>query len=139
MNLYKLLEKHEGKRNKMYKDSLGIETIGIGHNLRDRPISDASVKQILRDDVNDVIHDVKRAFYWYNSLSDVRQAVVLSMVFNMGLSRFKKFKNTINHIAGGTYSAAAMEMKDSLWARQVGNRADELAEMMRTGKWMEES
>jgi len=33
----------------------------------------------------------------------------------------------------GEYRRAATEMLDSKWARQVGNRALELAEMMRTG------
>ena len=41
-NKDKLMEKlvaHEGLRLQVYKDTLGIDTIGIGRNLQDRGIS----------------------------------------------------------------------------------------------------
>jgi len=135
MNTYELIKKHEGTRDKMYKDSEGIETIGIGHNLRDKPISNAAIEQIFSDDLADVIDEVSQAFTWYNDLNEVRQAVILDMVFNMGLAGFKLFKNTIKLLANGEYDAASIEMLDSLWARQVGSRADTLSNMMRTGEW----
>jgi len=128
-----MITRHEGIRHVMYKDSLGVATLGVGHNLS-KPISDAAVSQILADDISDARHDCS-TFDWFPYLDGVRQAVVIDMVFNMGLNRFKKFKNTISHIRGGAYSAAAMEMLDSRYARQVGKRAVELAEMMRTGEW----
>jgi len=133
MTIEDLIIKHEGIRHRVYKDSLGIPTIGCGHNLT-KPISDVAVRQILHDDIVDARRDCAE-FDWYHYLDSVRQAVVLDMVFNMGVGRFKSFKNTIQYIATGQYGAAAMEMLDSLWAKQVGKRADELAEMMRTGEW----
>jgi len=133
MRLQALLVKHEGVRHTLYKDSLGIPTIGVGHNLN-KPLSNEAVEQILKDDIADAKRDAE-SFPWFNRLDDVRQAVVIDMLFNMGLSRFKGFKRMIGHIAAGTYSAAALEMLDSLWAKQVGKRAEELAEMMRSGQW----
>ena len=56
------------------------------------------------------------------------------MVFNLGLSRFRRFRKTIAAIKAGDWEQAAREMLASLWARQVGRRAQELAEMMRRGK-----
>jgi lysozyme len=118
----------------MYKDSIGIESIGIGHNLRDKSISDKAVLQIFKDDLQDTINDCK-AFDWFERLSDVRQAVILDMVFNMGIAGFTAFTNTIKLLSKGEYNAASIEMLDSLWARQVGNRADALATMMLTNEW----
>jgi len=134
LNITELLTHHEGFRNRMYKDSIGIESIGIGHNLRDKPISDKAVLQIFKDDLQDTINDCK-TFVWFEGLSDVRQAVILDMVFNMGLAGFKAFKNTIKLISKGEYTAASIEMLDSLWARQVGPRADTLATMMLLNDW----
>ena len=56
------------------------------------------------------------------------------MVFNLGLSRFEKFKKTIAAIESGNYAKAAAEMVLSDWFIQVGNRGPELVEMMRTGR-----
>jgi lysozyme len=58
---------------------------------------------------------------------------VLSMIFNLGLTRFKGFYNTIRAIERHDYATAAALMLQSKWAKQVGPRATRLSEMMRTG------
>ncbi len=60
-------------------------------------------------------------------------AVVLNMIFNMGLSRFSGFIKTIGYIENGQYFMAATEMLDSKWAKQVGKRARTLAKLMEAG------
>jgi len=134
MNIEELLIKHEGLRTTAYTDSLGVWTVGVGHNLQAKPLSMQAVQQILHDDIADSIEDCK-GFYWFEGLDEVRQAVVIDMVFNMGIAGFKHFKKTIDHIAMGMYQHAAAEMLDSRWAYQVGKRAEELSKMMTTGKW----
>ena len=42
---------HEGVKNKVYKDHLGIETIGVGRNLVDRGLSDEEVDYLLGNDI----------------------------------------------------------------------------------------
>ena len=72
-------------------------------------------------------------YKFFNGLSKPRQAVVLSMIFNIGsIGSFVKFRAALNV---KDYHLAAEEMLDSVWSRQVGRRAQELADMMRTGKW----
>jgi lysozyme len=134
--LQNLLIKHEGKKNSPYRDSVGKLTIGIGHNLDDKPISDAACAQILFDDISDARKDA-RTLAWFNDLDVVRQDVVLNMVFNMGLNRFLGFKKMISALQAQDYEMAATQMLDSAWSQQVGKRALELARMMVNGQYPE--
>lgn len=128
--LLEMIERHEGKVRVLYQDSLGVPTIGIGHNLS-KPLSDAAIQQILRDDVNDAYGDCLHAFPWFAELTEPRQRVLIDMCFNMGLPRLQGFKKFLKHVELGNYDTAAKEMLDSQWAEQVKGRAIELANMMR--------
>ena len=129
-----LIAQHEGLRLIPYRDSVGVWTVGYGHNCQDKPITKAIAERLLVDDVDDAHHDCY-IFNWFGGLDEVRTAVVVNMVYNMGLSRFKGFKKTIGFIELAEYDLAATEMLDSLWSRQVGKRAIELSHMMKTGEW----
>ena len=128
------LKVHEGVRSKVYLDTEGIETIGVGRNLRDRGLSDDEIELMLANDIRDFQEEVERAFSWWSDLDDVRQRVVVDMAFNMGLGSLSKFVNTLAHIENGRYEEAGVEMLDSKWARQVGDRANVLSDMMKTGE-----
>ena len=123
----------ESDRRFPYRDSEGKLTIGVGRNLEGKPLSDVVVRLLLDEDIDEAEAGAK-TFPWYAALDDTRQRVVVEMIFNLGLSRFTKFKRTLAYLAAGMYDAAADEMVDSKWAAQVGKRAAELAEMMQTGK-----
>jgi lysozyme len=133
-----LLKKHEGLRLKPYRCSAGKLTIGYGHNLDDVGISEEEAEMLLLNDLLTANIEVENRFVWFEDLDEVRKAVVVNMIFNLGIARFSAFKKTISLIEEGSYSEAAQEMLDSRWANQVGSRANELSEMMRTGLWPEE-
>lgn len=124
----------EGERLDMYKDSVGIWTIGVGHNIQERGISKAISRALLHEDMQDVINDCGSLSYWGN-LDAVRQLVVADMVFNLGLSRFLNFKRMQAALKREEYGLAAVEGKDSKWFRQVGRRAVKLMDAMVTGVW----
>jgi len=128
------LKVHEGVRSKVYLDTEGIETIGVGRNLVDRGLSDDEIELMLANDIRDFQEEVESAFPWWSDMDDVRQRVVVDMAFNMGLGSLSKFVNTLAHIENGRYEEASVEMLDSKWARQVGDRANVLSDMMRTGE-----
>ena len=127
------LEVDEGKRNKMYLDSRGIQTIGIGHNLRDNPISDRAVRVIFEDDVADAEADTRKLFTNFNDLTDTRKAVLINMMFNMGYNTLSEFHHLIEAVKIGDWIGAGAAMTNSVWAHQVGIRADRLEDLMRDG------
>jgi lysozyme len=123
----------EGKRNRMYVDSQGVPSIGIGHNLRDCSISERAIRVIFEDDVAIAESTAKTLFQTFDGLSDNRKAVVVNMAFNLGQERLAEFHHFRAHVAAQDFKAASDEMLDSLWAKQVGKRAERLAQMMREG------
>ena len=133
--LHSMIEMHEGKKYKPYRDTVGKLTIGIGRNLDDRGLSEDEVQLLFSNDVRIATEELERAFPWTRSLDEVRKAVLIDMSFNMGLPVLSQFKNTLSLIERGEYEKAAVAMLQSKWATQVGNRAKRLSEMMRTGVW----
>ena len=128
------LKVHEGVRDKVYLDTEGIETIGVGRNLKDKGLSEDEIDYLLQNDISEFKSGVQDTWSWWDNLDDVRQRVVVDMAFNMGLGGLSKFKKTLGHIESGEYEEAASEMLNSRWAEQVGRRANALSEMMRTGE-----
>jgi len=126
----------EGLRLKPYKDTVGKLTIGVGRNLDDVGISKDEALYLLENDIQRAIQDATDIFGAENwlSLDEIRQAVILDMLFNLGKPRFLTFRKFIQAIKEKNFSKAAFEMFNSRWARQVGRRAERLAYMMRTGK-----
>lgn len=131
--LYADLLRDEGSRNRPYRDSVGKLTIGIGHNLDDVPLSPRAIRVIWEDDVEDHWLALQRALPWIDTLNPVRQRVLLNMAFNLGVPGLLAFKTTLGHVKAGRFADASVAMLASLWARQVGARAQRLATQMRTG------
>lgn len=125
----------EGLRLKPYKDTVGKLTIGIGRNLDDVGITKDEAIILLRNDIARTTKDVIANIPWWSSLDEVRRDVIINMAFNLGIEGLLKFKRTLLSIQNGKYEQASKEMLESKWAKQVGNRARRLAEMMRTGEY----
>ncbi len=124
-----IIAKHEGLRLDMYMDTVGVPTIGYGHNLQ-TPISETAAKQILKDDVGVAVQELDDRMEWWRDLPDQAQIVLASMVFNLGWPRFSQFKKFRSALEDRDYSRAALEMEDSLWYNQIKTRGVELKNMM---------
>jgi lysozyme len=133
--LREMLIRHEGLRLKPYRDTMNKLTIGVGRNLDDVGITSTEALTLLDNDIAKARRDVARAFPWFAGLNPVRKDVILDMVFNMGLARFRRFRRTIAAIRSEDWERAARQMLDSQWAKQVGKRAVNLAAMMKDGKY----
>lgn len=136
MNRTKLraqLLKHEGLRLHPYTDTVGKLTIGVGRNLTDRGISEDEAFAMLDADITAVWQEVSHAVACFGGLDETRQHVVLDMAFNLGVPRLLKFVKFLAALEAHKWDVAADEMLDSVWAKQVGKRAQTLAAMIRDG------
>ncbi len=131
--LIEQLKRDEGLSLRPYRCPAGKLTIAFGRNLEDNGISREEAEQMLQNDIDDVIRELQ-TIKQYNYLDPIRQTVLANMAYNLGVPTLKKFRNMLANISLGDYSNAAKEMLNSKWARQVGDRATRLAEIMRTGE-----
>tara|TARA_B100002003_G_scaffold189273_1_gene178037 strand:- start:3702 stop:4124 length:423 start_codon:yes stop_codon:yes gene_type:complete len=127
------LERHEGLRLKPYLDTVGKLTVGYGRNLEDVGISRDEADFMLDNDIDQVERQLETVDE-YRDLDPVRQTVIANMAFNLGFAGLMGFKNMWSAIDRRDWDRAAKEMLNSKWARQVGVRAVELSEIMRTGE-----
>lgn len=130
------LIRDEGEILHAYADSLGYLTIGVGRLIDKRRgggITKEESRYLLSNDIKAKEVDLDKHILWWRGLSPVRQRVILNMAFNLGISGLLGFKNTLLAIKQGDYERAAKGMLASKWAKQVGARANRLAQMMRNG------
>ena len=127
------IKRHEGLKKFPYRDSVGKLTIGYGRNISDVGISETEADIMLNDDIVNATADLYRHYPWTQDLDDVRKAVLIEMSFNLGIGGLMEFRNMLQHVQCGDYEIAAKDMLASDWAKQVGNRAHDLAFSMEKG------
>ena len=126
------LTRDEGRMNRIYVDTVGKVSGGIGRNLTDKGFRDNEIDLMYQNDIAETEAWLDRNLPWWRSLDPVRQRVMMNMAFNMQ-GKLLTFVNTLAAIKRGDYAAAADGMLASKWASQVGDRAKRLADMMRSG------
>lgn len=131
--LRNLIIKHEGFRDKVYKDTTGHLTIGYGHNLESKGITQFAANVILDDDIMWFLPRLSKSVPFFDGLDFARKSVLLDMAFNLGLHGLLEFTEMLEAVRVGNYATAAACILESKWAAQVGNRAKEDAYIMKTG------
>ncbi len=136
--LIKQLRRHEGVRSHVYMCPAGYETVGVGRNIAESGLglSEDEIDYLLKNDIKRCKQELT-ALSWFTDLDSVRQDALINLCFNLGMTRLMGFKNAMAAMAEGNYEKAADEFMDSKWATQVGSRADEVTEMVRTGRYGE--
>ena len=134
------LERDEGLRLQAYPDPLTNAapwTIGYGHTGREvHPGLAWTPSQCVRALVADVLatkQGLTSALPWWTALDDLRQDCLVNQAFNIGVHGLLGFETYLGLVRGGEYGAAADDEIHTLWARQVGVRAQRIAQQMRTG------
>lgn len=126
-----LLEQQEGFRAKPYRDSRRFLTVGFGTNL-DAGITRAQAEALMQQQLDD--NEVAlMMFPWFAGLDPVRRGVIENMAYNMGVGGVLGFTDMIAAIEAKDWPEAARQMRASVWAVQVGDRAKVLARIMETG------
>lgn len=155
--LTELLKIDEGCELKVYIDSVGEPTIGIGRclttkglskdecdflklgtydknaviaKLEVRGITLNEAEYLLSNDIDYFTSELSKSLSFFNKLPEIAKIVLLNMCFNLGVNGLLKFKNTLSFIEKGQYIAASKEMLNSNWKNQVGQRAYRLSKML---------
>ena len=133
------LKRHEGVKSHAYKCTANMITVGVGRNIDENGgigLSDDEINYLLENDIKRCKQELI-SLSWFTDLDSVRQDAIVNLCFNLGLTRLMGFKNAMAAMAEGDFKKAADEFYDSRWAKQVKSRADEVCEMIRTGRYGE--
>lgn len=128
VNYVEMIKRHEGFRQYPYKCTAGKLTIGYGRNLDDVGISREEAEYLLEMDLDKHTEELDKVITW--AIPKDVYAVLVDMHYNLGHERFMQFKNMLEALKKLDFKRAAKEMLDSKWAKQVPNRAAELANIM---------
>jgi lysozyme len=136
---------NEGVKTSVFNDSVGIPTVGIGHNLPGNspdsitdlpgnpsyddvlngktPLTNDQVDALYENDMNAAIANAQVLFPNWDSLPIGVQAALADMSFNLGPAKLAQFVQLQNAISVYDFASAADAMSNSAWANQVGERA----------------
>src|SRR5574343_642223 len=146
-----LIKAEEGLKLRPYKCSENKTTIGYGHNMEANPLPPhiatylKEYGQITKEMAQELFEPkylealtAARKYIGasWPMLNEVRKAVVVSMIYQMGEGGFAKFVNTISFIRAMNWINAAYNMLQSKWEDQTEDRAHRHALMMATGQWL---
>lgn len=132
------LKRHEGVRSHAYKCSENMITVGVGRNLDENGgigLSDDEIEYLLMNDIERCDAELRAAYDWYENLKKPRRDAMINLCFNLGLTRLRGFVKALEAMSREQYDVAADEFMDSRWAEQVGDRAVEVTELIRSGEY----
>jgi GH24 family phage-related lysozyme (muramidase) len=140
----------EGVRYRIYFDTKGRATMGIGHLItRNDPeyihaqdlslkkvsrvtISKERVDELFKEDIEICLGSCRKVFPKFDKMKEKLQLIIANMMFNLGITKFEKFEKLIAAINKKDYCLAADEMKNSLWCKEVKGRGTRLCQEMRS-------
>lgn len=152
LEIKEMIKRHEGSESKVYADTKGLLTIGIGFNLHKKgakerisalgldwnsvikgntELTDEHIEYLFDADFITACADAWVVIPNLHEQPKEIKIVVIDMAYNLGVTRFMEFKNFRQALLDNDYQKAADEMVDSRWYNQVGNRSKELVEIMR--------
>lgn len=146
-DIISLLNYEEGFSSKPYYCSAGYPTIGIGQRIGPKgtplklyefTVSKSLAAVWLAEKVKETLADMDE----YENIraamaacNEPRQAILISMAYQMGAKGLSNFTNTLKSIAAQNWHAAQSGMLASKWQRDTPNRAQRHAIQMLSGSW----
>jgi len=147
MNIVKMLDREEGFKSTPYLCSEGYPTVGIGWRIgdKDQPLSDFKHVSLCQSaayaqldyKIAGITAQLSNELEFFNDLNEVRQAVLISMAYQLGITGLLKFKRMIAAIKTKCWNDAAHEGLDSRWAKQTPERAERQMKTLLSGDWLE--
>ena len=135
----KLIKKHEGFKDRVYVDTMGVPTGGWGHAFLHHSWLPTYIWDLIFDvDFDEARRTAERLMVEYEIPVDIglpRKIVLVDMAFNLGYDKLRKFRGMFGCLKNKDYEGAAEHMEGSLWASQVGSHAIELSKIMKDGNF----
>lgn len=146
--LIEQLKIDEGFSSVVYKCPAGANTVGFGYNLDSNSLHLSSLEinhafrngmceveaeRILIIMVKKTVEELKGIFTNWNEISKPRQDALTNMCFNLGVTRFLKFKKMIVLVEDNDFVAAGKEGLSSLWAKQLPARSKRVMNLLISG------
>ena len=126
---------NEGYRNKVYLDTLGKRTVGVGHLCvedfweDDKEYDEEFLMEILEKDLENAISGAEELLGEY-TVHDHCKEILVEMVFQLGKTGVKQFRNMWASLKEKDFVSAAAHMKDSRWRKQTPKRCESLSELV---------
>lgn len=139
--IYHELSEEEGVRTHVYNDTVGVRTVGVGHNLLESvdhiighsftgTLTMEEVELVFRQDLLRTLKALNDGLYPLKQFPEHVQYVLTSLCFNLGWNGLSKFMHFIAAIKAKDYGTACKELKDSKWYHQVGPRGIKLTNLL---------
>ncbi len=134
------LKLREGWRTKVYLDSRGLPTVGLGHLLTESQKAKYPVGTSISEDILNAwaTQDAKKAYDAATSqaatlgVSSASFTIALASVnFQLGTAWNTKFKKTWGYMTTGEWEKAALECQDSAWYAQTPVRVQDFQAALR--------
>jgi len=130
--VFDMIARHEGFSPVPYRCTAGKLTVGYGHNL-DEPMSKEEARALLEVRLRNTIRDLLYVLPDLWNYGEKRASAFIDMAFNLGVPKFRGFKNMIAAAKRGERELVAQEAEYSNWYGQVGNRGKEVVKLLREG------
>ena len=147
MNIIEMLDFEEGFRSEPYLCSEGYATVGIGWRIGSKGQSLSDFKNIsmcqsaayaqLEFKIAGITANLSNEFEFFKDLNECRQAVLISMAYQLGFAGLLGFKRMLAAIQTHGWNDAAAEGLDSRWNKQTPVRALRQMKTLLSGTWDE--
>ena len=130
------IKKHEGLSLRVYEDTKSIPTIGYGHNLTlgiSKEIAELLFQLDLKQAYEDYIFRFPSEYKQHLMYDNVRQSVIIELIFNMGLHSLLTFKKMLFALKEGDFREAKLQLLDSKYYKDVRERCETLANLLERG------
>ena len=126
------IKKCEGLKLHPYVDTTGHLTVGWGRCLQNGIRLDEA-ELMFQNDLKQTISELEKCLWYVSQPSGVKSALI-NMNFNLGITKLLEFHDMIRALEEKNYTKAAQAALNSVWAKQIGKRAKDIAVMISSGK-----
>jgi len=121
----------EGLKLEAYVDTRGHLTVGWGRNL-ENGISQDEAEFMFQNDLARCVKELEQ-YAWYQIQPQHIKNALINMNFNLGITKLTEFTHMISALINKDYTTASYAALNSNWAKEVGQRAKDIALMIRQG------